>query len=817
MKAILSKIIGVVLALFTAASVKAVVFTNLYTFSATSIANPALAGSNGGNSPQAALLASGNTFYGTTVTGSTNNAGTIFKYALGVGFTTIHTFTGLDGTYPKSDLVLSGNTLFGTTANGGAYGGGTVFAVNTNGTGFTNLFSFAYTNGGNPQAGLALSGNTLYGTTTKGGAYGAGTVFSINTNGSGFTTLFSFNYTNGAFPQGDLLLLGSTLYGTTAYGGGSNGFGTVFAVNTNGTGFTNLIVFTGTNGADPRAGLTLVSNVLCGTTVSGGNYKEGTAFLIGTNGTGFNILYNFGVTYTDGQQPYSRLTVSSNGASSYSLYGTTEFGGSPNPNGTVFVINISGPSLAFSSHSTLYNFLSSFQAPLAGVTLSGSTLYGTVSGLGSGGGVFSMTTSGSSFQFLHSFQFFPSAYISTNSDGGNSRAGFVLAGRTLYGTAAAGGTNGYGTVFALNTDGSGFTDLSQLGGAVGPWAGMVLSGTTLYGITSGFYSVGNGSYSGSGSSALFAINTDGTGFTNISSVPSSQGNLVLSSNTLYGTTQSGGSDYLGTVFAVNTDGTGATNLYTFNSFPLGVGFSPVGGLVLSSNVLYGTTESGGNYYRGTIYAINTDGTGYTNLFGFNGTNGSLPVASLVLAGNRLYGTTWQDITRDFGTIFAINTDGTGFTNLYMFGGSDGMWPEANLMLCGNTLYGTTTAGGSGGYGTVFSINTDGTGFTTLYNFSGGNDGATPFDGLLLSDNTLYGTTSSGGSGGNGTVFALSLGPIPLNIGSAGANVVLSWGNPSFVLESAPEVTGPYTPVSGATSPYTNTISASQQFFRLQQP
>jgi hypothetical protein len=46
-------------------------------------------------------------------------------------------------------------------------------------------------------------------------------------------------------------------------------------------------------------------------------------------------------------------------------------------------------------------------------------------------------------------------------------------------------------------------------------------------------------------------------------------------------------------------------------------------------------------------------------------------------------------------------------------------------------------------------------------------------------------------------------------------VVFSWGNPSFSLSAAPTATGVYTNVPGAASPYTNTVSGSQTFFRLQ--
>ena len=68
---------------------------------------------------------------------------------------------------------------------------------------------------------MILSGNTLYGTATDGGSSGNGTVFAVNTDGTGFTNLHSFTaldlyYTNsdGANPYAGLILSGNTLYGT---------------------------------------------------------------------------------------------------------------------------------------------------------------------------------------------------------------------------------------------------------------------------------------------------------------------------------------------------------------------------------------------------------------------------------------------------------------------------------------------------------------------------------------------------------------------------------------------------------------------------
>jgi uncharacterized repeat protein (TIGR03803 family) len=77
---------------------------------------------------------------------------------------------------------------------------------------------------------LNLSGNTLYGTTATGGARGFGTVFAVATNGSGFTSLHSFDAVNGACPVAEVLVSSNTLYGTTAANAGAPGYGTVFSL-----------------------------------------------------------------------------------------------------------------------------------------------------------------------------------------------------------------------------------------------------------------------------------------------------------------------------------------------------------------------------------------------------------------------------------------------------------------------------------------------------------------------------------------------------------------------------------------------------------
>ena len=287
--------------------------------------------------------------------------------------------------------------------------------------------------------------------------------------------------------------------------------------------------------------------------------------------------------------------------------------------------------------------------------------------------------------------------------------------------------------------------------------------------------------------------------------------------TLYGTTADGGSSYRGTVFKLNSDGSGFTVLKVFTDSIDGA--NPYAGLTVSGSVLYGTTRIGGSPGYGTVFKLNTDGTGYTVLKHFNDSDGAIPLADLTLSGSVLYGTTAGGGSSSNGVVFKMNTDGTGYTVLKHFTGGDGAYPQSALTLSGNVLYGTTYLGGFWDYGTVFKLNTDGSGYAVLKHFSGVDDGAWPGAGVILSGSMLYGTTAGGGSSDYGTVFKLDLSgaltPIPLALRkAAGGAIILEWSNPAFALQAAPKVTGTYTNIPGATSPYTNVISEPQRYFRL---
>jgi len=90
---------------------------------------------------------------------------------------------------------------------------------------------------------------------------------------------------------------------------------------------------------------------------------------------------------------------------------------------------------------------------------------------------------------------------------------------------------------------------------------------------------------------------------------------------------------------------------------------------------------------------------------------AIPGINLVLSNDTLFGTVAGDGANNQGSVFMLKTDGTGFTNLHSFIGSDGAYPSGRMVLSGATLYDTTRGGGAAGNGTIFKINTDGSGFS----------------------------------------------------------------------------------------------------------
>jgi uncharacterized repeat protein (TIGR03803 family) len=169
-------------------------------------------------------------FYGTTRTGGANGQGTVFRTTPGGVLTILYNFCMVngcpDGFDPVAGLIqgTDGN-FYGTTLGGGTGSSpGTVFRITSGGV-LTTLHSFSGLDGTEPFAGLVQHTNgTFYGTTNAGGTNGLGTVFSVSVGLGPFARTLPSSGRVGTAVK----ILGGSLVGTTAVS--FNGTAAVFQV-----------------------------------------------------------------------------------------------------------------------------------------------------------------------------------------------------------------------------------------------------------------------------------------------------------------------------------------------------------------------------------------------------------------------------------------------------------------------------------------------------------------------------------------------------------------------------------------------------------
>jgi uncharacterized repeat protein (TIGR03803 family) len=200
------------------------------------------------------------------------------------------------------------------------------------------------------------------------------------------------------------------------------------------------------------------------------------------------------------------------------------------------------------------------------------------------------------------------------------------------------------------------------------------------------------------------------------------------------------------------------------------GAAPQAGVIQGRDgCLYGATSVGGtnnapSSTNGAVFKMSTNGA-LIWAFAFDYTNGSDPVGGVVQAADgNLYGATASGGS-GFGTVFRMTTNGV-ISNLYSFPASSTNGAEPQAAPCVGAdgfLYGTTTVGGTGSNGTVFKMSTNGG--TPVWSFSlASNNGYVPLAGLVQGvDGGLYGTTSQGGSNGVGTIFRISTNEVFSNL------------------------------------------------------
>lgn len=543
---------------------------------------------------------------------------------------------------------------------------------------------------------------------------------------------FGFSGQSGLAPRGLTRGSDGKWYGTTRGGGlydewgNSYGSGTVFRLNPDGSGYTNLHVFSRAvgEGFGPYARLIEGKDgMLYGTTHAGGAPDDstvggGTIFRINKDGGGYTIIHRFPRAHDDGSEPYAELLEGSDGF----LYGTTRNGGNrsgpPEGRGTLFRIGKDG-----AGHTVLHRFAGGGDdgqwpetALIEGTdgALYGTTGYGGFAGSGGRGVAFKIDKNGGAFTVLWRF---------TYADGLSPSALLEGSEGALYGTAHHGGrssntnnvsdpASGMGVVFRLQKDGSEYAVIHR-------------------------FSDVNGE--GRRPNAALLEGQDGL---------------------LYGTTSEGGTRnergdqyYTGTVFGLDKDGRNYRILASMLQ-TVGDGFGgPYAPLVDGGDgALYSA-------YGTAVFTVNQDGTGFRELhrFSYSGGDGRFPAPLVEGSDGALYGATATHRARGGGTIFAINKDGSGYRILRVIEGpgfeADESYFDSNTfaLLEGRdgTLYGTMKNTDYTGAAFVFRLNKDGTGFAKLHSFDYTGEAHETLELMQGSDGALYGTVL-------GEIFRLSV-------------------------------------------------------------
>jgi uncharacterized repeat protein (TIGR03803 family) len=502
---------------------------------------------------------------------------------------------------------------------------------------------------------------------------------------------------------------------------------------------------------------------------AGGGFSATQQETVNTASTQLASLYSFNPGSAD---PVGNLVEDSSG----DLFGTTASGG-PMNDGTVFEVARGSGTIT-----TIASFTGTNGANPEGLIVdSNGNLFGTtqsggaVPGLGT---VFDLARGSSTITTLASFTGPSTTGVQPNPGLIEDTSG------NLFGTTAAGGANGNGTVFELVHGGSTITTLASFssaakqrtnGGLVEDTSGN-LFGTLISG---GAASAGGVFKLAKGSSTITTV----ASFNNTNGAIPNPGLFRDSSGNLFGTTQFGGTGSTGTVFELAKGSGTITTLASFSNATSGTLSN--GGLIGdASGNLFGTAQFGGAIGDGFVFELAKGSSTITTLDSFNGSNGTNPMIGVIedTSGN-LFGTSGGG-TFGGGTVFELVKGSGTITSLVSFNDTYGANPKGNLIAdTSGNLYGTTTIGGTSGDGEVFELPKGSNTITTRASFNYTNGDYAQGNLVLDSSGNLFGTTLYGGANGDGTIFEVAQGSGTITVlasfdSSTGGNLTTLIEDPS---------------------------------------
>lgn len=655
-----------------------------------------------------------------------------------LAFLFIAAFIGITG---KAQVP---SELIGMTRDGGD-GFGTIFTIDPSGNNFQLRHTFTPSAPGERPGYLRLCfgpNGKMYGLTQYGGAFNQGLLFEYDTLTNIISKKYDFNTINGTYPGGSVILASDgMLYGLTAQGG-NNGDGVLFQFNPVTNVYTKKVDLNSTIGAEPYGSLVQASDgMLYGMTSVGGANGQGVIFQY----TPITDVYikKIDLVTINGIYPHGNLMQASDGY----LYGLTYNGGTTG-NGALFrydpVNNVYLKRVDMTATNGAHPEGELTEAP-------DGNLYSVTQDGGTG-------AAGAIFRYNPTTNVYTKRYdLSTTTTGKNSTGYLKLASNgDLYGLTYLNGPGSGGILFQYNYTTNALTNryTFNLANGFSPAGGLAQAPNgKMYGCTA------YGGIPATASGTLFRFDPASNVFTLMGTFNTNTGRHPVSSlmqasdGMLYGTTQEGGTNDLGTLFQYNP----VTHTHVIKySFSAPTGRAPHGKLVQASDGnLYGCTIAGGVNDVGVIFQYNPVTEVYTKKIDLSNTLGSQPWGGMIEAfDGKLYGTTGGGGTNFGGVIFQYVPATNTYTVKINLTNATGQGPIGGLLQLADTMiYSTTQFGGLYNLGTLFQYDPRTNIYTKKADFSNPN-GTDPFGRLALgNDGKLYGTANYGGNTTSGTIFS----------------------------------------------------------------
>ncbi len=589
-----------------------------------------------------------------------------------------------------------------------------------------------------------------------GSSYG-GSIYSVNVDGDDFQIHADFSSDEGMQSAlSELTIFNNELWGVTG-NGGQNNDGVIFKIDLEGN-YTKLFDFDqNESGKYPNSILVRYNDRIWGTTQRGGSNDMGTIFSISLTGDDFQV--EFHLSEDQGHFPWGPILE--NG----SLWALCSRGGT-NDAGTLIKIN--------ESIEVVYDFQTEHSGPQLIPVFQDESVYGVLPFSGAGE-IFKLNSNGTNFEIVHTFSF--------ENQEGQIPLGISKFGNSLVGTTVAGGSNGGGTLYSLDTSNEQLTYLHDFdfesSAPISPpidYDGKYWGITTNQGV---IYSIdyngenfivenneematANGRFTQVNDKFYFLTENSGRNsfgsfleFDPVNNTRTSlydlggenaicwpTRSLIAIDDMLYGMTASGGLGY-GGIFSIDPKSNQSTLLYSFREKLI----SANNGLIYSDGNLIGTAlYSSSEGDDGILFSFNPVDNSFTKLYGFDAAMGAAPVFELIPYSGKLYGVTHSEGETNDGVLFRIDPNGQNYEVLHQF------TAQVNrILIAENKVYGASRNEGEDFVGYLFSFDLTENTFDVLIDFST-EIGRYPETGLTFFDGKLYGTTRFGPTNTAGSIF-----------------------------------------------------------------